>query len=53
MNIMIIIGLVLAGGTILFDHKVRKLPNWLAIVLYSAAVALFVVGMILSRKGGV
>ena len=50
MNILIIIGLVLAGGTIAFDHLIHELPQWLAIVLYSAAVILFVLGMIISRK---
>ncbi|MBQ6974134.1 MAG: hypothetical protein IJQ17_04845 [Oscillospiraceae bacterium] len=50
MNILIIIGLVLAGGTIAFDHLIHELPQWLAILLYSAAVILFVLGMIMSRK---
>jgi hypothetical protein len=50
MNILIIIGLVLAGGTIAFDHLIHELPQWLAILLYSAAIILFVLGMILSRK---
>ena len=50
MNILIIIGLVLAGGTIAFDHLIHELPQWLAILLYSAAVILFVLGMIISRK---
>ena len=50
MNILIIIGFVLAGGTIAFDHIIHELPRWLAILLYSAAVILFVLGMIISRK---
>lgn len=50
MNILIISGLVLAGGTIAFDHLIHELPQWLAILLYSAAVILFVLGMIMSRK---
>lgn len=50
MNILIIIGLVLAGGTIAFDHLIHELPQWLAFLLYSAAVILFVLGMIMSRK---
>ncbi len=50
MNILIIIGFVLAGGTIAFDHLIHELPQWLAVVLYSAAVILFVLGMIISRK---
>ena len=52
MNIFIIIAFVLGGGTILVDHQVHKLPQWLAIVLYTAAVILFVIGMIISRKAG-
>ncbi len=51
MNIMIIIGLVLAGGTIA-ANRIRELPHWLAVVLYTAAVALIIVGMIVSRKTG-
>lgn len=52
MNLMLIIGLLLAGGTIATDHLIHKLPQWLAIVLYTAAVALFVIGMIVSRQAG-
>ena len=52
MNILLIIAIVLAGRTILIDHKVHHLPQWLSIVLYTGAVALFVIGMILARKGG-
>ena len=51
MNLYIIIAFVLSAGTIIAD-KVRKLPHWLAMVLYTAAVALFVIGMIVSRKAG-
>ena len=50
MNILIIIGLVLAGGAIAVDHLMHELPQWLAIVHYSAAVILFILGMIISRK---
>ena len=50
MNILIVIGLVLAGGTIAYDHFIHELPQWLAIVLYSAAVILVVLGMIIRRK---
>ena len=52
MNILIIIAFVLGGGTIAVDHMIRKLPHWLAIILYTAAVVLFVIGMIISRKAG-
>ena len=52
MNIFIILALVLGGGTIATDHLIHKIPHWLAIVLYTAAVILFVVGMIVGRKAG-
>jgi len=49
MNILIIIGVFLAGGTIAFDHLIHKLPHWLAVVLYTAAVIMIIAGMIKSR----
>lgn len=52
MNTLIIIAFVLGGGTITVDRMIHKLPHWLAIVLYTAAVILFVIGMIVSRKAG-
>lgn len=52
MNILIIIAFVLGGGTIAVDHLIHKVPHWLAIVLYTAAVILFVIGMVVSRKAG-
>ena len=50
MNIMIIIGLVLAGSTIAFDHLIHELPQWMAIVLYSTTMTLLILGMICSRR---
>lgn len=50
MNIFIIIAFILGGGVIAFDKLVHELPQWLAIVLYSGAVVLFIVGMIASKK---
>ena len=50
MNIMTIIGLFLGAGTTVIDRYLYKLPNWLAIVLYLAAVILIIMGMIVSRK---
>lgn len=50
MNIVILIGLILAGSTIAFDHLMNELPQWLAVLLYSAAVVLFLIGMIKSRR---
>jgi len=49
MNILIIIGVFLAGGTIAFDHLIHELPHWLAVVLYTAAVIMIIAGMIKSR----
>ena len=50
MNILIIIGIVLGGVTIVTDRYLYKLPNWLAIVLYSVAWILIIAGMIITRK---
>jgi hypothetical protein len=50
MNLLLIIGIVLAGGTIAFDHLVCTLPHWLAVVLYSAAILLLIAGMLRGRK---
>lgn len=49
MNILIIIGIVLGGGTIITDRYFTPMPNWLAIVLYTIAVILILVGMIKSK----
>ena len=51
MNPFLIIAFLLAGGTIAVN-RFRPLQHALAVVLYSAAVVLFVTGMILSRKAG-
>ena len=50
MNRLILIGFALGAGTIGFDHLIHELPHWLAAVLYSGAVILFIAGMIQSRK---
>ncbi len=52
MNILIIIALALCGGTIAVDHLIHKLPHWLAVVLYTAGIILFIAGMIVSRNAG-
>ena len=49
MNILIIIGILLGGCTILTDRYIKPLPNWLDIVLYVAAVILIIAGMIVSK----
>ncbi len=52
MNIMIIIGIILGGGTIVvdrFDRYLYKLPNWLAIVLFLIAWIMIIAGMIKTR----
>lgn len=49
MNILNIIGIVLAGGTIAFDHLIHELPHWLAVVLFTIAIIMIIAGMIRSR----
>lgn len=53
MNAFIIIGFVLAGGIIAFNHLVYALPQWLAIMLYSISVILFIIGIIINKKSKV
>ena len=50
MNIMIVIGIILGCGTIIVDRYFLKLPNWLAIFLFSVAIVLIIAGMIITRK---
>ena len=53
MNKLILIGLVLAGGTILTDHTIFRLPHYAAVFLYTAAVVMIIAGMLKSRKESV
>ena len=50
MNILTLAGMILAAGIIAFDHLITPLPNWVAVVLYSSAVVLFVSGMAAGAK---
>ena len=50
MNKLILIGLVLAGGTILTDHTIFRLPHYAAVILYTAAVVMIIAGMIQAKK---
>ncbi len=50
MNILIIIGIVLGGETIVVDRYFLKLPNWLAIVLFAVAIVLIIAGMVITKK---
>ena len=50
MNIMIVIGIVLCGGTIVVDRFFLELPNWLAILLFAVAIVLIIAGTIITRK---
>ena len=52
MNWLLLAGFALGGGTIAFDHLVHELPHWAAVVLYTAAVILFIAGMIRSKAAG-
>ena len=49
MNILIIMGIVLVGGTNITDRFIKPLPNGLAIVLYIIAVILIIAGMIVNK----
>ena len=50
MNILIVIGIVLGAGTIIADRLFHKLPNWLAIVLFTIAWIIIIAGMVITRK---
>ena len=52
MNAFITAGIVLGAGTIVTDRFIHKLPQWLAIILFTAAVVLIIAGMIIQRKAG-
>jgi len=52
MNVFTIVGLVLGGGTMAADRLVRKIPGKLAVVLYSIAVILLIVGMVVKKNAG-
>ncbi len=49
-NILTLTGMGLAAGIIACDHLIHPLPYWLAVVLYSTAVVLFVTGMAAGRS---
>ena len=50
MNKLTLCGMLLAGGTIAFDHLAGPLPQTAAIILYTAAVMMFIAGFIKGRK---
>lgn len=50
MNKKIIIGIVLGGATIVVDRYFHKLPDWLAIVLFTIACIMIIVGMVITRE---
>ncbi len=50
MNYLTMGGFILAGGVIATDHLIYRLPHWLAVILYTAAIVLFVTGMIVSKR---
>ena len=52
MNILTMIGILLGAGVIVTDRHIHPLPQWLAIVLYTAAVALTIAGMLVQRNAG-
>ena len=50
MNILTIIGIGIGAATNVAGRLIHKLPNWLAIILYTAAVILIFAGMFVSRS---
>ncbi len=50
MSRLIFCGLILGGGSIAFDRLLWKLPDGLAVALFSTAMILVVLGMIRSKK---
>ena len=50
MSILTMIGIGLGAIVIVTDHYIHKIPNWLAIALFSTAVILIIAGMIVSRS---
>ena len=49
MHILTCVGIVLGAVTIGLSRWVAKLPQWLAILLYVAAIGLIVAGMLAGR----
>ena len=49
MSILTMIGIGLGAIVIVTDRFIRKIPQWLAIALFSTAVILIIAGMIVSR----
>ena len=50
MNKLTLSGMVLAGGIIAYDHLAGPLPDTAAVVLYTAAVILFIAGFVRNRQ---
>lgn len=50
MNAFIVIGLVSGGAIIALDRLIDSLPDLLCIVLYSAAIILDIIGMVIRRN---
>ena len=52
MSIAAIIGIALGVGVIAADRFIYRIPDWLAVILFAAAVLLIIAGMIASRNAG-
>ena len=50
MNWMIICGIVLGAAVIVTDRYIHPLSNIVAIITYTLAVVLVIIGMIISRN---
>lgn len=53
MNALILIGLATGAGVTVTDRFIRKLPDWLATVLYAVSAGLIIAGAIVTRGSGV
>ncbi len=52
MHLLTAIGILLGCLTRIMSQFWKKCPNWLAIMLYIAALVLMMVGFILAKKNG-
>ncbi len=52
MHLLTAIGILIGCFTTVVSRLWKKFPNWIAIVLYIAALVLMMVGFILAKKNG-
>lgn len=49
MNVLIIIGIILGAAVMITDRFIHRVPDLLAIILYSLGVILVIAGMIVAK----